>query len=64
LLCKLALNSKNEPSKGEARRLIEQGGIFVGDEKVTDFNYSVSKKDIENGIIIKKGKKVFHKIVL
>ena len=64
VIAKLALNSKNEPSKGEARRLIEQGGIFVDDKKVPDIGYSVSKKDIENGIIIRKGKKVFHKIIL
>jgi len=64
VLGKLALNSKNEPSKGEARRLIEQGGIFVGEEKVPDFNYTINKKDIENGVIIKKGKKVFHKFVM
>jgi tyrosyl-tRNA synthetase len=60
----LLMISKLAPSRGEARRLIEQGGVSIGDEKVPDINYSVSKKDMENSIIIKKGKKVFHKIVL
>ncbi|MCL1859695.1 MAG: tyrosine--tRNA ligase [Oscillospiraceae bacterium] len=60
----LLVISKLTLSKGEAKRLIEQGGICVGEEKVANFSYTVSKKDIETGIIIKKGKKVFHKIVL
>jgi tyrosyl-tRNA synthetase len=60
----LLVISKLAPSKGEARRLIEQGGICVGEEKIKDFGYSVNKKDIENGIIIKKGKKVFHRIII
>ena len=60
----LLVLSKLTSSKGEAKRLIEQGGICVGDEKVPDFGYCVNKKDIETGIIIKKGKKVFHKIII
>ena len=51
------------PSKGQARKLIEQGGITLNDEKVTDVTYVVGKKDLENGYaILKKGKKVFYKI--
>ena len=61
----LLVLSKLAPSKGEARRLIEQGGISIGEEKITDINYKIGKKSIEeSGIIIKKGKKVFHKIIL
>jgi len=60
----LLVISKLAPSKAEARRLIEQGGVYAGDEKVPDIGYTVDKKDIENGIIIRKGKKVFHKIIL
>lgn len=48
-------------SNGEGRRLIQQGGISVNDEKISDVFSTVSKKDIENSVIIKKGKKVFHK---
>ncbi len=50
-------------SRGEARRLIEQGGVSVDDIKVTSPSYIVPLKDFDKGyVIIKKGKKVFHKI--
>lgn len=52
-------------SKGEARRLIEQGGITVDDGRVTNLGAAVSKADFAKGhVLVKKGKKVFHKIVL
>ena len=51
-------------SNGEGRRLIQQGGISVNDEKITDVFTSVSKDDLANGIVVKKGKKVFHKFTL
>ena len=51
------------PSKGQARKLIEQGGITLNDEKITDVNYIVEDKDLKDGYaILKKGKKVFYKI--
>ncbi len=50
-------------SNGEGRRLIQQGGISVNDEKITDVFATVSKDDVANGIVVKKGKKVFHKFV-
>ena len=51
------------PSKGQARTLINQGGISLNDEKITDINYKLSDKDFEQGFaILKKGKKVFHKL--
>ncbi len=49
------------PSKGEARRLIQQGGIMLGEEKVTDVYKTVTLDEIKAGVILKKGKKVFHK---
>ena len=50
-------------SKGQARKLIEQGGITLNDEKITDVNYIVEDKDLKDGYaILKKGKKVFYKI--
>lgn len=53
------------PSKGEARRLIQQNGLSVNDEKVTDVNMVVSEDLFgEDGMIIKKGKKVFHRVTL
>lgn len=51
-------------SNGEGRRLIQQGGVSVDDVKVTDVFATVSKDDVVNGIIIKKGKKVFRKFTL
>ncbi len=56
--CKLAT------SKGEAKRLIQQGGISINEEKISDFSFKVSKKDLESGVKIKKGKKIFHKAIL
>ncbi len=51
-------------SRGEARRLIEQGGVSVDNEKVTSVSYIIPVSDFEKGyVIIKKGKKVFHKII-
>ncbi len=53
------------PSKKEGRRLIEQGGISVDDEKVTEVVATVPKSAFEKGhVIIKKGKKTFHKATL
>ena len=52
------------PSKGEGRRLVQQGGVSVDDEKISDVSLQIEKEKIANGIIIKKGKKVFHKITL
>ncbi len=53
------------PSKGEGRRLVQQGGVSVDGNKVTDFNMVIDSSVFNNGeIIIKKGKKVFHKIIL
>ena len=48
------------PSNGEARRLVTQGGVSVNDEKLTDPKAMV---DLSDAVIIKKGKKVFHKAV-
>ena len=60
LLMKTGLAS----SKGEGRRLIQQGGLTVADEKVTDPNKTFAKTAFEQGLVIKKGKKVFHKAIV
>ena len=53
------------PSKGEARRLVQQGGIAVNDEKVTDIDQKFGcELFLGEGVIIKKGKKVFHRAVM
>ena len=50
------------PSKGQARTLIEQGGISVDDNKITDTKYAFNINEINNEMVIKKGKKVFIKV--
>ena len=51
------------PSKGQARTLISQGGVTLNDQKIDDINFRLSDSDFENGyVIIKKGKKIYHKI--
>ncbi|MBE5812671.1 MAG: tyrosine--tRNA ligase [Clostridiales bacterium] len=59
LLVKTAL----VPSKKEGRRLVEQGGIEVNGEKINDVNTKLAKADFETEMIIKKGKKTFHKVI-
>ena len=54
------VSAKLAPSKGEARRLIQQGGVTLNDEKVTDTNTVV---DLAAGAIIKKGKKIIVKLI-
>ncbi len=50
------------PSNGEARRLVQQGGVSVDDIKITDPKTEYEEATLKEGIIVKKGKKVFHKI--
>ncbi|SDN44175.1 tyrosine--tRNA ligase [Acetanaerobacterium elongatum] len=53
------------PSKGEGRRLIQQGGITVNGNKVEDISAKVTAADFtDNTLMLKKGKKVFHKVIL
>ena len=52
------------PSKSDARRNIQQGGVSVDDEKVTDISRSFSAEQLRKGIVIKRGKKNFNKIIL
>lgn len=61
-LLDLLVKSSLTSSKGEGRRLIEQGGISVDNEKVVDPNLKISKARLLDSIIVKKGKKIFHKI--
>ncbi len=56
--CKLAAPN------GEARRLVQQGGVFVNDEKVADPFFAVTRQMLQEGVRIRKGKKVFHKAVM
>ncbi len=64
-IIEMLLVSKLCPSRGEARRLIQQGGVTVGDDKVTDFAKEYTASDFEgDGLIVKKGKKTFHRFTL
>ena len=59
----LLMLTKLAPSRGEARRLIAQGGVSVDDEKVQDVMQTVPASAFDKGyVVIKKGKKVFHKV--
>ena len=49
---------------GEARRLIEQGGIQLNGEKVADISRTVTKEELQTGVMIRKGKKVYHKALI
>ncbi|MGN0519236.1 MAG: tyrosine--tRNA ligase [Candidatus Fimenecus sp.] len=64
-IIKIMLKAGLIKSNGEGRRLIQQGGVSVDDQKVTDPLASVSAADFQKGhIILKKGKKVFYKVTV
>ena len=52
------------PSNKQARQLVQQGGVFVNDEKMTDATFAVTEEMLKEGVKIRKGKKVFHKATL
>ena len=64
-LLDILVSTKILPSKGEGRRLIQQGGLSLNDAKVTDTNRLVTADDFKDGsIMIKRGKKSYNRIVL
>ena len=61
MLCKAELT----PSRSEARRAIEQGGVSIDGEKITDIHHQVERAAIpQEGLILKRGKKKFRKIIM
>ncbi|MGN0517772.1 MAG: tyrosine--tRNA ligase [Acutalibacteraceae bacterium] len=58
MMCKLTA------SKGDARRLIQQGGVFVDGEKVPSIDMVLSADALKNGVKIRKGKKVYHRAII
>lgn len=52
------------PSKSEARRLIQQGGVFVNDAKVEAIDFKITEEMLKENVKIRKGKKKFHKAVM
>lgn len=63
-LTTILIKSNIAKSKGEGRRLIEQGGITINDNKITDTNYNLELTQFNEEIILKKGKKIFIKLEL
>ena len=60
----LMLACKLVPSKGEGRRLVQQGGVMVNEEKVYSIDASFTAEQLRQGLKIRKGKKVYHKAIL
>jgi tyrosyl-tRNA synthetase len=70
----IALQSKNiidiltelalVKSKGEARRLIDGGGIRINDDKIASYDYEISDSEFNNGFVIHKGKKIHIKVII
>ena len=52
-------------SNGDARKLVQGGGVYIGEEKVTDVNMTLAPSDFpEDGLMLRKGKKSFHRVFL
>lgn len=60
----LLVKTKLAPSKGEAKRLIQQGGVLINDVKVERFDATVALDEIGESLIVKKGKKTYHRVVV
>lgn len=61
-LPELMVKCKLAPSRGEARRLIQQGGVEVNEKKIADVGHLVTREELSgDGAIIKKGKKTYHR---
>jgi tyrosyl-tRNA synthetase len=53
------------PSRGQARRLIQQGGAYVNDQRISDVNAIVGKADLTpEGILLRAGKKRYHRVLV
>lgn len=60
----LLVLGKLAPSKGEAKRLIAQGGVIYGDKKAERFDETVDISEFADGLIVRKGKKTFRRFLL
>ena len=60
----LLVLAKMVPSKSEGRRAIEQGGVSIDGEKISDVRATVTKDQLTAGVLIKRGKKSFNKFIL
>ena len=51
-------------SRGEAKKLIQQGGVSIEEQKITDLALRLTKDELTTGVKIKKGKKIYHKVTI
>ncbi|MBE7711336.1 MAG: tyrosine--tRNA ligase [Cyanobacteria bacterium SIG31] len=63
-LIDVLVDTKLCASRGEAKKLIQQGGVAVEEEKISDLGYRLSREALKDGIKIKKGKKVYHRVIV
>ena len=52
-----------EKSRNNARTSVQQGGVTVNDEKVTDLKQKYTKEELKDGILVRRGKKTFKKVL-
>ena len=62
-LIDILVETKLCASRGEAKKLIQQGGVALDDEKISDLGYKITRDALKTGVKIKKGKKVYHKVI-
>ena len=60
----ILVKSELVPSRSEARRAVEQGGVTVDGEKVTDIKKLYTREEIQNGLVLRRGKKAFKKVIM
>lgn len=59
------IEAKVIPSKSEGRRLIQQGGLYINNEKITDMDFVIDESLFKDGeMLVRKGKKTFHRIII
>ena len=63
-LIDVLIETKLCASRGEAKKLIQQGGVSIEEEKTNDMGYKFSREALKDGVKIKKGKKIYHKITI
>ena len=64
LLIDALVETKLCASRGEAKKLIQQGGVSVEEQKISDLGYKLTVDALKDGVKIKKGKKIYHKVIL
>ena len=64
LLIDVLVETKLCASRGEAKKLIQQGGVALDEVKINDLGYKFTRDSLKDGVKIKKGKKVYHKIIV